>query len=148
DPLAGWGTPRRALHALRRLAEVGPVLARWAGAAGPRRVLRAAPGSSCAGMEHADLALVAGPSTSSESRRLVETARRAGTDAHLVEDVSDLDLDRLAGASVVGVTAGTSAPPALVDDLLAALGGLGPLDVTEHRVTTEPIHVPLPEEVS
>jgi 4-hydroxy-3-methylbut-2-enyl diphosphate reductase len=98
--------------------------------------------------ERSDVVLVVGSANSSNSRRLVEVAERAGARAHLVDDVRDVDLRWLAGACRVGVTAGASAPPRLVDDLVDALAGLGPTTVTEHRTVTENVTFTLPREVS
>jgi 4-hydroxy-3-methylbut-2-enyl diphosphate reductase len=95
----------------------------------------------------ADLVLVAGSANSSNSLRLVETARRAGTPAHLIDGPSDIELTWLAGVSTIGLTAGASAPPAVVDDIIAALSGLGPVEVGERVVTTENIRFSLPKEV-
>ncbi len=94
-----------------------------------------------------ELVLVVGSTTSSNSTRLVELAERLGRPAHLVDDVRDVDLRWLAGVSTVGITAGASAPPAAVDDLLRALHGLGPVEVLERRVTTENVHFTVPKEV-
>jgi 4-hydroxy-3-methylbut-2-enyl diphosphate reductase len=94
-----------------------------------------------------DLVLVAGSANSSNSVRLVETARRAGTPAHLIDGPSDIRLGWLAGVSTVGLTAGASAPPAVVDDIITALSGLGPVEVTERVITTENIRFSLPKEV-
>jgi 4-hydroxy-3-methylbut-2-enyl diphosphate reductase len=94
-----------------------------------------------------DLVLVAGSANSSNSVRLVETARRAGTPAYLIDGPSDIQLDWLAGVSTVGLTAGASAPPAVVDDIIAALSGLGPVEVSERVITTENIRFSLPKEV-
>jgi 4-hydroxy-3-methylbut-2-enyl diphosphate reductase len=94
-----------------------------------------------------DLVLVLGSANSSNSRRLVEVAERAGCRARLVEDVTQVDLGDLAGAHAIGITAGASAPPRLVDDLTAALRGLGPVDVREVSVTTEDLTFELPKEV-
>jgi 4-hydroxy-3-methylbut-2-enyl diphosphate reductase len=94
-----------------------------------------------------DLVLVVGSGTSSNSRRLVEVAERAGTPAVLVDGSSDLDLRRLAGVRTIGLTAGASAPPHLVDEVVAALGGLGPVTVAERRLTEEQITFTLPREV-
>ncbi len=94
-----------------------------------------------------DVVLVAGSANSSNSRRLVETAERAGTPAYLVDGPEDIQLGWLAGASVVGLTAGASAPPALVSQITAALAGLGPAEVTERTVTTESVQFGLPKEV-
>jgi len=69
----------------------------------------------------ADLVLVVGSQNSSNSRRLVETANAAGTEAHLVDDESEIDPAWLAGKSRVVVTAGASAPDHLVQGLLRRL---------------------------
>ena len=95
----------------------------------------------------ADLVLVAGSANSSNSVRLVETAQRAGTPAHLIDSPADIELGWLAGVSTIGITAGASAPPALVGEIVAALGGLGPVEVSERVITTENIRFSLPKEV-
>jgi 4-hydroxy-3-methylbut-2-enyl diphosphate reductase len=95
-----------------------------------------------------DLVLVVGSTNSSNSVRLVEVARRAGAASYLVDDAGGVDLDWLAGASRVGITAGASAPPHLVDELVGALSGLGPATVREHRAVTEDVRFTLPKEVS
>jgi 4-hydroxy-3-methylbut-2-en-1-yl diphosphate reductase len=94
-----------------------------------------------------ELVLVAGSANSSNSVRLVETARRAGTPAYLIDGPSDIELGWLDGVSVIGLTAGASAPPAVVQDIIAALGGLGRVEVSERVVTTENIRFSLPKEV-
>jgi len=94
-----------------------------------------------------DLVLVAGSANSSNSVRLVETAQRAGTPAHLIDGPSDIQLGWLAGASTIGLTAGASAPPAVVNDIITALSGLGPVEVSERVITTENIRFSLPKEV-
>ena len=93
-----------------------------------------------------DLVLVAGSPNSSNSLRLVETARRAGAPAHLVEGPEDIELGWLAGAETVGITAGASTPPAVVDEIVAALAGLGPVTVSEHVTAIESIQFGLPKE--
>ncbi|MGW4467162.1 4-hydroxy-3-methylbut-2-enyl diphosphate reductase [Micromonospora sp. NPDC004704] len=94
----------------------------------------------------ADLVLVVGSANSSNSLRLVEVASRAGTPAHLVDDVGAVDLRWLAGVRTVGVTAGASAPPHLVDQTVAALVGLGAQAVRERTTSTEDVHFTLPKE--
>ncbi len=94
-----------------------------------------------------DLVLVAGSANSSNSVRLVETAQRAGTPAHLIDGPSDIELGWLAGVSTIGLTAGASAPPAVVEDIITALGGLGSVEVSERVITTENIRFSLPKEV-
>jgi 4-hydroxy-3-methylbut-2-enyl diphosphate reductase len=94
-----------------------------------------------------DLVLVLGSPNSSNSRRLVEVAERCGTRARLVEDAGEVDLHDLVRARSVGVTAGASAPPQLVDELVTALRGLGHVDVREVSVTREDLTFELPREV-
>jgi 4-hydroxy-3-methylbut-2-enyl diphosphate reductase len=94
-----------------------------------------------------DLVLVVGSRNSSNSRRLVEVAEREGTPAHLVEDMTEVDLRWLAGAPRIGVTAGASAPPYLVEELTSGLVGLGRNTVTENPVVDEGIRFTLPREV-
>ncbi|MEE6259686.1 4-hydroxy-3-methylbut-2-enyl diphosphate reductase [Plantactinospora sonchi] len=95
----------------------------------------------------ADVVLVVGSANSSNSRRLVEVTERGGIPAYLVDDVGDVDLRWLAGRRTIGVTAGASAPPRLVDETVAALAGLGAHAVREHTTRTEDVHFTLPKEI-
>ncbi len=94
-----------------------------------------------------DLVLVAGSANSSNSVRLVETCERIGTPARLIDSASDIQLSWLTGVSVIGLTAGASAPPAVVEEIISALSGLGSLSVSERVTTTESIRFGLPKEV-
>jgi 4-hydroxy-3-methylbut-2-enyl diphosphate reductase len=47
----------------------------------------------------------------------------------------------------VGVTAGASAPEALVEGVVRALDGLGGAEVSERSVAREEVHFRLPPEV-
>jgi 4-hydroxy-3-methylbut-2-en-1-yl diphosphate reductase len=87
----------------------------------------------------ADLVLVVGSANSSNSVRLVELAHRTGTPAHLVEDAAAIDPGWLDGVGVVGLTAGASAPPGLVDEVVDALRRRGPVAVEERRVARETV---------
>jgi 4-hydroxy-3-methylbut-2-enyl diphosphate reductase len=75
-----------------------------------------------------DVVLVVGSQNSSNSKRLVEVAERAGAAAYLIDGADEIDPAWLAGARSVGLTAGASAPPKLVDEVADALSGLGPVD--------------------
>jgi 4-hydroxy-3-methylbut-2-enyl diphosphate reductase len=50
-------------------------------------------------------------------------------------------------ANTVGLTAGASTPEHLVESVISALGGLGPLEVERRVLTTETVSFPLPLEV-
>ncbi|MEP9384850.1 4-hydroxy-3-methylbut-2-enyl diphosphate reductase [Nocardioides sp. KR10-350] len=94
-----------------------------------------------------DLVIVLGSRNSSNSQRLVEVARGEGTPAYLVDDLSEVDLAWLQGVGTVGITAGASAPPHLVDEVVAGIGGLGRVDVRETPVVSESVRFTLPREV-
>ena len=95
----------------------------------------------------ADLMLVIGSGNSSNSRRLVEVAEREGCAARLVDDDTEIDPAWLEGARAVALTAGASAPDILVDRVIAALRGLGPVDVEERHVVEESMQFTLPIEL-
>jgi len=97
--------------------------------------------------QDADVVLVAGSQTSSNSKRLVEVAERQGARAYLVDDEADVDVAWLAGAATVAITAGASAPESLVHRLVGALAALGPVDVEERTQTTESLRFRLPREL-
>jgi 4-hydroxy-3-methylbut-2-en-1-yl diphosphate reductase len=96
---------------------------------------------------HSELVLVFGSSNSSNSRRLAEVAEKHGPPAYLVDDVSAVDLRWLAGIRRVGITAGASAPPQLVNQLVDALSGLGRISVREAAVVHEDVQFSLPREL-
>ncbi|GLY46493.1 4-hydroxy-3-methylbut-2-enyl diphosphate reductase [Lentzea sp. NBRC 102530] len=91
-----------------------------------------------------DLVLVVGSKNSSNSVRMVELAARGGTPAYLIDDASEIDPAWLDGVSSVGLSAGASAPPELVDEVVAALEALGSVTVSTHTTATETIAFTLP----
>ncbi|SDE44555.1 4-hydroxy-3-methylbut-2-enyl diphosphate reductase [Glycomyces harbinensis] len=93
----------------------------------------------------ADLVLVVGSANSSNSNRLVELAAEAGVAAHLIEDAGQIEPAWIEGARTIAVTAGASAPPALVDEVVAAIGATGPVEVVERPVTEETQEFLLPQ---
>jgi 4-hydroxy-3-methylbut-2-enyl diphosphate reductase len=91
-----------------------------------------------------DLMLVVGSSTSSNSKRLVEVAGRAGCAAHLIDDASDLVPSWLAAARSVGLTGGASTPEGTIQNVIDALRGLGPVEVEDRSVASEEMIFSLP----
>jgi 4-hydroxy-3-methylbut-2-en-1-yl diphosphate reductase len=91
-----------------------------------------------------DLVLVVGSTNSSNSVRLVELAHRHDTPSYLIDDPSGIRPEWLEGVGVVGLTAGASAPPRLVEAVIAALAALGPVTVVERETTRETVHFTLP----
>ncbi|MEI5677693.1 MULTISPECIES: 4-hydroxy-3-methylbut-2-enyl diphosphate reductase [unclassified Mesorhizobium] len=69
----------------------------------------------------ADLFLVVGAPNSSNSKRLVEVAERAGAKMSLlVQRASEIPWDDIAGISTLGLSAGASAPEIIVDEIIDA----------------------------
>ena len=82
-----------------------------------------------------DAMIVVGAPNSSNSQRLREVAMRAGCPlAVLVQRASDIDWPRFAGIERLGVTAGASAPEALVEEVIDAFAER--FDVRVEMVTT------------
>lgn len=72
-------------------------------------------------VREADVVLVVGAATSSNSNRLVEIAQKAGVSAFLVESADAIRAEWITGARCVGVTAGASAPEVLVAQVVERL---------------------------
>lgn len=68
-----------------------------------------------------DLILVIGSVTSSNSNRLKELGSRCGVPSYLVDSAEHIDPAWLKGVQKVGITAGASAPEALVQGVVAML---------------------------
>lgn len=65
--------------------------------------------------QRSDVVIVIGGAHSNNTRELVATCSRYCTRAHHVQTVADLQLDWLADAQTVGITAGTSTPDSVID---------------------------------
>ncbi|MGF7209508.1 4-hydroxy-3-methylbut-2-enyl diphosphate reductase [Skermanella aerolata] len=94
-----------------------------------------------------DLMLVVGAANSSNSNRLREIAGTAGVPAYLIEDATALDPGWLDGVSVVGVTAGASAPEDLVQEVVAVLKQRGGVRVSTLPGIEEALRFRLPVEL-
>ena len=94
-----------------------------------------------------DLLLVIGSRNSSNSNRLVETARAGGVPSHLIDDETEIDEAWVDGVRIVGITSGASAPEKLVQRVCAWFGDRGITDVEEHRFLEEDIEFRLPVEL-
>ena len=92
-----------------------------------------------------DLLLVAGSRNSSNSNRLREVGEQNGLASYLIEDADDLNPAWFSEKTRVGVTAGTSAPEVMVQEVVGRLRGYGATTVTEMEGVSETIHFNLPE---
>src|SRR5205823_12333378 len=95
----------------------------------------------------ADVVLVLGSQNSSNSMRLAEIARQHGKSAHLIDGVGELRDEWFAGAGVVLVTAGASAPEDVVETTVAYLRRRFGADVESRTVREEHVNFPLPREL-
>lgn len=95
-----------------------------------------------------DLILVVGSQNSSNSKRLVEVALDLDTQAHLIDDASEIDPSWIDGVEVVGITSGASAPENLVTDVIRWFRERGTANVETVTVVDEDVHFALPSVLS
>ena len=95
----------------------------------------------------ADVVLVVGAANSSNSNRLREIGTELGVPTYLIADATELDPAWVREAETVGVTAGASAPEALVQEVIAALGRIAPVEVSVMPGVEEKIEFRLPAEL-
>ena len=92
-----------------------------------------------------DALLVVGSPNSSNSRRLVEVAAKAGCGyAQLVPTAADIDWRALDGVRTVGLTAGASAPEVLVDEVVDAFRARYEVSTREIVTAREDIEFKVP----
>ena len=92
----------------------------------------------------ADVVLVVGSRTSSNSRSLRQVAELHGARAYLIDGAENITDEMVAGANVVGVTAGASAPEDIVQGVIAELRQRGAEDVEEFVLLKEDVEFKLP----
>jgi 4-hydroxy-3-methylbut-2-enyl diphosphate reductase len=92
-----------------------------------------------------DMVIVVGSPTSSNSSRLRELAARLGTEAYMVDDASQLQVQWFTGKSQIGLTAGASAPEVLVQAVIERIRALGAVSVRKMQGIEETIKFPLPK---
>ena len=97
--------------------------------------------------KHADVLLVVGAQNSSNSNRLREIGIEEGVPSYLIADATELDPRWVKTARTIGLTAGASAPEELILDVIAALRGLGQVEVEAMAGIQENIEFRLPAEL-
>ena len=97
--------------------------------------------------ETADLILVVGSPNSSNSNRLREIAEQLGKPAYLIDTAEDMRKEWLENISVVGVTAGASAPEVLVQAVIDRLKQWGGVSTEENKGIEEKVVFSLPKEL-
>jgi 4-hydroxy-3-methylbut-2-enyl diphosphate reductase len=94
-----------------------------------------------------ELLLVIGSRNSSNSNRLVETARAGGVAAYLIDDETEIDERWTEGVEVVGVTSGASAPEKLVERVCDWFRSRGVTAIEPYRLVDEDVEFRLPVEL-
>jgi 4-hydroxy-3-methylbut-2-enyl diphosphate reductase len=95
----------------------------------------------------ADVLLVVGANNSSNSNRLREIGAMAGVPSYLVADGGEVHPDWVKNARTVGITAGASAPEALVEDVIDRLASFGPVEVSSLSGRAENVRFKLPPQL-
>ncbi len=96
----------------------------------------------------AERVIVVGSPNSSNSKRLVEVAERAGcADAMLVERASDIPWDMFRNTRTLGISAGASAPEVLVQEIVDAFRERFDVAVEEIETATETIAFNIPRQL-
>jgi 4-hydroxy-3-methylbut-2-en-1-yl diphosphate reductase len=92
--------------------------------------------------------IVVGSPNSSNSKRLVEVAERAGCPrAMLLQSVDDIPWEAFEGVTTVGITAGASAPEVLVNEIVDAFRARYRATVENTTTAEENIRFSLPREL-
>ena len=94
-----------------------------------------------------DLLLVIGSENSSNSKRLVEVARAAGVESHLIDDETEIEERWLEGHETVGLTSGASAPETLVARVCEWFRLRGITDIRPLSSVVEDVFFRLPVEL-
>ncbi len=97
--------------------------------------------------QNSDVILVVGSPNSSNSNRLKEIAEKLGKPAYLVDDPDQLRQSWFQPDSVVGITAGASAPEELVDRVIERLRNWGAEPPAEDDGRRETVTFPLPKDL-
>jgi 4-hydroxy-3-methylbut-2-en-1-yl diphosphate reductase len=98
--------------------------------------------------EQSEKMLVIGAPNSSNSLRLAEVAERLGVPARLIQRASEIDFEWLGTPTVLGLTAGASAPEFLVREVIEALQARFVVTEQEVKTTEEHMTFKLPRQLT
>ncbi|MGF1685591.1 4-hydroxy-3-methylbut-2-enyl diphosphate reductase [Photobacterium japonica] len=97
--------------------------------------------------ESVDVMIVVGSKNSSNSNRLRELAEKLGTPGYLTDCPEDVDAQWFAGQTRIGITAGASAPEALVNQIIERIQTLTGASVEELSGREENMFFEVPREL-
>jgi len=100
-------------------------------------------------VKYTDVVLVVGAKNSSNSNRLVETAKNEGIDSYLIHDLDNIDNKYFTNYKNIGISSGASVPDELVNKLIAYITDHYPKTEIEEIITVnENLYFPVPKEVN
>jgi 4-hydroxy-3-methylbut-2-enyl diphosphate reductase len=76
--------------------------------------------------EHCEIIIICGSPSSSNSKRLLETAKAQNVESTMIENADEFDFSLLRGRSSVGVSSGASVPSFIVEEVVARIEALYP----------------------
>lgn len=95
--------------------------------------------------ENCDMVFVVGSTNSSNSNRLRELAEKKGVRSYLIDDANEIKQEWLDDVSVLGITAGASAPEVLVEGVINRCKELVPATVSDLPGPQENVTFALPK---
>ena len=98
--------------------------------------------------KHVDVLLVIGSQNSSNSNRLRDLGEEMGVRSYLINGAEDIEANWFAANSIIGITAGASAPEVLVEEVIAKLRSIGAGEVNTLDGIIENVKFKLPKEVA
>jgi 4-hydroxy-3-methylbut-2-enyl diphosphate reductase len=98
--------------------------------------------------KHVECVLVVGALNSSNSNRLVETAKKRGVDAFLIHDLENIDDNVYKSYKHIGITSGASVPDSLVKKLTNYINNNYNVEIKNLIVEEENMFFPVPKEVA
>ena len=97
--------------------------------------------------QQSDVIIVVGAQNSSNSNRLREIGEESGAPSYLVDDADALEPSWFDEAGCIGITAGASAPEALVQEIITRLGDFGEVQVRALEGIRENVQFKLPDQL-
>ena len=92
-----------------------------------------------------DMFFVIGSENSSNSKRLVEVARKAGCKkSQLINLIKDLPIKDIINSNKIGLTSGASAPEKLVQDIIKEIKKSADVSIEEFEILKEDVNFKLP----
>ena len=96
-----------------------------------------------------DMFLVIGSDNSSNSKRLVEVAKKAGCNkAQLIDFKKELPLKEIVKCNTIGLTSGASAPERLVQDFISEIKKHAKITIEEQKTLKEGVTFKLPSSLT